>query len=261
MGKPEELAQEAVDTAAEIEAVQVEVAQAEAAIERGEDVPLDRVPTLEQRLRHLVTRAKGLGRRRDVAVEDRRLAQVTAFRAKIEKQIDAEDVAELDQLGEAAWDAMVTWLTAMQQRNARHNEWVGWLRDHGVGAFGGAAEPPPSNGGIGVAGGEIAIGRRRIGRLSVEGAAESLATSAQAVARGEAAPAAEDVPALKSVRASFAREVPEIEADVRFFRHTTTGAVHFFGPEFLTRSPQVLKGMEELSRGEWLQAQWNAAAS
>lgn len=259
MPTPEQLAQEAVDTAAEIDAVQGEVAQAEAAIERGEDVPLDRVPTLEQRLRHLVTRAKGLGRRRDDAVEDRRLRQVTEFRAKIEAQIDEEDVELIDELGQQAWNSTVAWLTAMAERNQRHDEWVGWLRDHGVGSFGGAAEPSPENAGVGISGGEIAIGRRRIGRFHVEGAAEALAQSAQGVAQGGTAPAAEDVPVLKSIRASFGREVAELSQDTKFYRNKA-GALHSFSSEYIERVPTVLKGMTEVSRGEWIAEQWRSAS-
>lgn len=259
MPTPEELAQEAVDTAAEIVSIEAEIAAVEGAIERGEDVAEDQVPTLERRLRLLRTKAQGLGRRRDDAVEARRLAQVTEFRAKIVAQIDEEDVEELARLGEQAWDSMVAWLTAMAERNQRTDEWVGWLRDHGVGAFGGAAEPPPSNAGMGVAGGEIAIGRRRVGRLSVEGAAVDLANSAQGAARGGSALAAEDVPALKSIRASFGREVAELSQDTKFYRNKS-GALHAFSSEYIESVPTVLKDMTEVSRGEWIAEQWRSAS-
>lgn len=256
MATPEALAEEAAATAAEIAAAEAEVHEVEASIEDGADVPFDRVPKLEHRLRLLRTRFRGLGRRRDEASTDRRLGELQQLREVIESEAGATG-EQLVEMGTAAYDAMVTFLKAIDAANVRHAGWLEQLRSHGVAGFGGAVVPPPHNAGIGVTGSMIAIDRSRLDLLDVEGAAVSVSNAAKVVANFGVAPPAEEVPFLVGL-ASIVSEVPDMAADMRFFRNAS-GTVHAVGEEFIARMPSAIRDMTELSRDEWLAEQWSSA--
>lgn len=258
MSTPEVLQEEADAVAVEIEAAVAEVAQVEAAIEEGADVPFDRVPKLEHRLRLLRTRLRGLGRRRAEAATDRRLVELEQLRVEIEEGAVGHAQA-IAQTARVAYEALVPFFAAVrdfeQWRGARLQE----LRDHRVPAWGGAAAPSPQHAGLGVSGDRIALGRLRVSGL--EGAVVADELSRVIREFGEYGPRpVEEVPFLAGLAGRVVHEATELPVDTRYFQNRETGGWFTFSGEYAERSPNSLLNLDERTREEWVEEQWRSAS-